>query len=453
MKRILAIFLIIAICLSFTSCEYTFLSVENLMRPPKLSGEDSVLQAAFEDSVSEFDNYVMKTPFNGNYRSSYILFDIDNDDVEEAIVLYSVPSKDNSVIAKIFEYSDGKWYNTSQINSNHSEVYEINFADINGDGCCEILLSWINTPHIDESIDSIRNLSYTLEIYKYDGIKTDLIVTESYTNLFFKDFNNNNSDEILLFKVNFSDIDNLTSVRLISFDKEYSVSYDKVINISDMLEINSIVSDKTVLDGKKISRVFVDGAFSETETITEIIEIDENNFEISLPIYHDNMSVNPGTLRKSKITCMDVDRDGIIDVPTIEIFPFSQRISNNKIEPLNLIVWSEYVNNSFVVKYKTILNSKLGHLAIIPDDFIGKTSAIYDEENLNLTFYSVNSKGVFESALFSFRIFTIPDWEENSYNYEMLNQNDTYVYSYLIFKADNYEVYKKYITENFFALK
>ena len=165
------------------------------------------------------------------------------------------------------------------------------------------------------------------------------------------------------------------------------------------------------------------------------------------------MSVNPGTLRKSKITCMDVDRDGIIDVPTIEIFPFSQRISNNKIEPLNLIVWSEYVNNSFVVKYKTILNSKLGHLAIIPDDFIGKISAIYDEENLNLTFYSVNSKGVFESALFSFRIFTIPDWEENSYNYEMLNQNDTYVYSYLIFKADNYEVYKKYITENFFALK
>lgn len=453
MKKVFKITLAILVCLSFTACENVFLSVENLMRPPKLSGEDSVLQAAFEASVSEYENIVMKTPFSGSYRSSYILFDINNDGKEEAIVLYSVPAEGNYVIAKIFENSNGEWLNTSQIYGNHSEIYEINFADINGDGCCEVLLSWMNSPYKDDNIDSTRNFSYTLEIYSYNGANTDLIVTESYTNLFFKDFNNNNSDEILIFKVNFSDINNLTTVRLLSFSEDYSVCYDKIVSISDMLEIVSIVSDNIVIDDKNVSRIFVDGAFSETETITEIIEINENNFEISLPIYHDNMSVHPKTLRKSKVTCTDIDNDGNIDVPTIEVFPFSQSISNEEIEPLNLVVWSEYVNNSFIVKYKTILNSKLGQLAIIPEEFIGRISAIYDEENFNLTFYSINSKGVFESALFSFRIFTIPDWEENSYNYEMLYQNDTYVYSYLIFKADNYDLYKKYITENFYALK
>ena len=136
----------------------------------------------------------------------------------------------------------------------------------------------------------------------------------------------------------------------------------------------------------------------------------------------------------------------------MQIFPFSQKILKDAREPLNLVVWSEYVNRSFNVKYKTLLNSKVGHLAIIPEDFIGKISAIYDEENMNLTFYSVNSKGIYDSALFSFRIFTIPDWEENSFNYEKLHENDTYVYSFLIFKADNYEKYKEFITDNFYAL-
>ncbi len=452
MKRIIKLFLVISICLSLTACEDAFLSVEKLMRPPKLSGEDSIIQAAFEASVSDEKNIVMKTPFSGNYRSSYILYDIDDDNKEEAIVLYSVPAEGDFVIAKIFKYSDGEWSNTSQIFGKRSEIYELNFADINGDGCNEILLSWVNTPDKGEIIDSNINLTYTLEIYSYDGVNADLITTESYTNLYIKDFNNNNSDEILIFKVDFSNLKNLTTARLLSFDNEYSVCYDIVTNISDMPEINNIVSDKIVSNGKKISRVFVDGVFNESEIYTEIIEIEETSFDISLPMYYDNASDKPSTLRKGNIYCMDVDKDGSIEIPTKEIFPFSQRISNDVKEPLNLVVWSEYVNRSFNVKYKTLLNSKVGQLAIIPEEFIGDITAIYDEENLNLTFYSVNMDGKIENALFSFRIFTIPDWEENSFNYEMLHQNDTYVYSYLIFNADNYKKYKDFITENFYAL-
>ena len=219
-----------------------------------------------------------------------------------------------------------------------------------------------------------------------------------------------------------------------------------------MPEINSIVSDKIVSNGKTKSRVFVDGTFNESEIYTEIIEIDEDNFTISLPLYNNNTSMLPSTLRVEKIYCMDIDGDGYVEIPTMEIFPFSQRINDENNEQLNLVLWSEFSNYSLNVKYKTLLNSKVGQLAIIPEHFIGKITAIYDEENLNLTFYSVNSGGKIENALFSFRVFTKPDWEENSFNYEMLSQNDTYVYSYLIFKADNYETYKKFITENFYAL-
>ena len=451
MKRIFKIVLISLVCLSLASCEHTFMSVEQLMRPPKLSGEDSILQDAFEASVEDEKDIVMKTPFGGDYRSSYILFDIDNDSIEEAIVLYSVPGDGNFVIAKIFEYSDGEWINTSQIYGKHSEIYEINFADINGDGCHEILLSWASKFDDDEILHNDLNVSYKLEIYSYDGVENDLIFTDSYTELFFKDLSNNKADEILMFKVNFSDINNLTTVRLISFNKNYSVSCDKVITISDMPEIKYVVSDNVILNGKKISRVFVDGTFNDSEIYTDIIEIDEK-FNMSLPLYNKAVSASPKTLRNDGIYCMDIDMDGIIEVPTMDIYPFSERINGEKSEPLNLIIWSEYVNNRFNVKYKSLLNIKVGHLAIIPEEFIGKITAIYDEENLNLTFYSVTTDGKIESALFSFRIFTVPDWEKNSFNYEKLHENDTYVYGYLIFKAENYDMYKKIILENFYAL-
>ena len=126
--------------------------------------------------------------------------------------------------------------------------------------------------------------------------------------------------------------------------------------------------------------------------------------------------------------------------------------SKDKSTPLELVIWSEHINNTFRVKFKTLVNSKVGHIAFIPEDFIGTVAVTYDEDNRNLTFYAIDSDGTISNALFSYRIFTLPEWEENTYNYEKIHENDTYVYAFLIFKADNYDSYKKYITENFYAL-
>lgn len=456
MKRVLAIFLILSVCLSFTSCEKKFFPVENLMRPPELSGEDRILQDAFEASVSDKENVVMKTPISGKNRSSYILFDIDNDGKEEAIVLYSVPAEGNHVIAELFKYSNGEWTIVSQIECNSDEVYEVDFADINGDDCNEIFISWSGL--ISESAESDTGYSFnatqTLMVYSYDGSKTNLILTKPYTNLFIKDLNNDKADEILIFKINVSDIINRTTVRIISFNNDYSIQYEDVTNITDMIEIDNIVCDSVVFSDKSVSRIFVDGAVNEFDIITEIIEIDKKTFDINLPLYNDNHTSQPRTLRKEIVYCFDIDKDGCIEIPSTEVFSYAHKISkdNKDIEPINLVVWSEFDKNSFNVKFKCLLNKEFGCLFFIADEFLENISIIYDEENLNLTFYSIDSNGTFKNALFSFRIFTIPDWEKNNFNYEKLHENDTYVYGYLIFRADNYKLYREFITENFYAL-
>lgn len=450
MKKIFSVLLsLVIICLSFTSCKSIFSPVDELMRPPRLSGDDKKLQEAFEKSVAEYDNVVMKIPISGKYKSSYNLFDIDGDDSDETIILYSVPFEGNSVIAEIFKYTGSEWVSVSKINTETNEIYEINFADINGDGCYEVLLGLTDENFID--VDSRLNLTHILNIYTYDGEKTELVAEELYSNIYIKNLNNDNTDELILFRNNFKNADNLTSARIISYNNDYSISYDNTTDISDMLEIQNIVSDKIVKNNVEYTRVFVDGSFSDTEFITEIIEIDESNFNVSLPLYSDNMSETPGTLRRNNLYCMDIGFDGTIEVPSTDVFPYSEKISEGKTIPLELVIWSEY-DDGFTVKYKTLLNSKVGHVAFIPDEFIGNVSVIYDEENLNLTFYSIDGDGNVEKALFSYRIFTVPQWEENSFNYEKIHENDTYVYSFLIFNSDNYDYYKKYISESFYAL-
>ncbi len=454
MKRIFALLLAVIICLSFTSCKDYFLPIDKLMRPPELSGGDKKLQEAFENSVSEYDNIVFKIPISGKYKSSYILFDFDSDGVEEAIILYSVPTMNNTNIVEILKYTDNKWTSISRISNGSYDIYEVDFADINGNGYNELLLGWTEITQNNDytNVDLSLNLSHTLTIYSYNEEKTDFVGTETYSNLFINDLNSDKAYEILLFNNSFSSNANLTSARILSYNKDYSVKYDNTTNITGVLEIESITSDRTVINGQNISRVFVDGAVSDTELITEIIQIDEKSFEVSLPLYYDNLSDNPSTLRNSNIYCLDVENDGYIEIPTLEEFPYSYKYYKDNTTPLELVIWSEHINNTLRVKFKTLVNAKLGHIAFIPEDFIGTVAVTYDEDNRNLSFYAVKSDGTISNALFSYRIFTLPEWEENTFNYEKIHENDTYVYAFLIFKADNYDSYKKYITENFYAL-
>ena len=454
MKRIFALILAVVICLSFTSCEGVLVSVDNLIRPPELSGTDKKLQEAFENSVSEYDSVVLKFPINGKYKSSYILYDIDNKGDDEAIILYSVPSLGSNVIAEIFKYNDDNWVSISKIIADSNHIDELDFADINGDGCNEFFISWSdshdNNEHLD--VNLTLNSSHSLKIYSYDGEEMKLVDEENYSNLFIKDLNNDKASEVVLFNNNISNIENTTSMRILSYNNDFSVKYNNTTVISDMLDIINIVSDR-VVDGKNsYSRIFVDGSVNESDVVTEIIEINEENFNVTLPLYTDNLRSTPSTLRNNIAICMDVAGDGSVEIPSIDVLPYSEKITDGESSPLNLVVWSEFKDNQFKVKYKTLIDMKVGYVAFIPEEYIGTMAVKYDEDNLNYTFYSIDSKGNIQSAVFSFRIFTLPQWEENSFNYESIYENDTYVYAFLIFKADNYNTYKQYISDYFFVL-
>ncbi len=453
MKKIIVILLGFAVCLSLMFAIYNINSVESLMRPPKLSGENRLLQQAFEQSVTNSDGIVMKNPLSGLYTSSYLFYDMNNDGIEEAFVFYSDLSEDSLACVSIFKMVDKTWSFVSKIKGQSEDFYEVNFADINGDKNSEILLSWKSNENLETvASDDFSSLgNRVLSVYSFDNASTTLLKTETYSNLYIKDLNNDNSDDFFFVNISLSGQEKKTTGRILSFNSNYSVSKEISVTLTGMLEVYNIVTDSVTDNENDITRIFVDGAISERGVITEVISVSHNDFSISLPLYEQNQSQQPSTLRDTRVFSMDFDGDNTVEIPTSELFPHSVRIAKgtNERSTLNLTIWNELNNIELTVDKKCVLNSSYEYLLIVDDSWINEISAIYDNNNSTLTFYYLNSDGEFENEIFSLRAFLIPNWEEDDAGYQKLIDNNTHVYGYKFENTQMQNDFEEYINDNF----
>lgn len=452
-RRALAIAaIIICICLCFSGCDFTVSSAKELIRPPKISGEISSLQQAFEKSISN-DFIQMKTPIKGENRSSYIIFDIDRDGNDEGLVFYSDQSVDEFARVAVFKYDSNEWKNISVIVGLAEEIYEAGFNDINGDGKYEILISW-STLNPDSSSDESLTLvgNRILTIYKFSNSAMTLLRTEDFTKLYVSDFNGDGADDIFLSTVNISYDANKTTGRIIIFNDDSSVSFEKSFSLIGMLDVVGITSDSVKLGEKSYTRIYVDGILSEAALVTDVIQFSPSDSKISLPLHSQASNDVPMTARSNKIYSSDINSDRIIEIPTLQELPFSKRIENNtdyKTNSLNLVVWSQLENNKPVPVLKTLYNKANNYYFIFEEDWISKITAVYNANSSLLVFYSVKN-GVITDKLFSVMTFSKSDWNSNKYDFDLLFDGDAYVYGYK-YEPNEY-ISKQKIKDNFVVI-
>lgn len=453
MKKLIAIIVCFVICLTFAGCDVNISSVDILMRPPKLSGKNSLLQQTFETTVGDSESIVMKSPISGEYRSSYLLYDLDNDSVSEALVLYSDPVKDEFAYVSVFKFLNDKWSFVSTIKGRSEEVYAVDFADINGDGIFEILISWSSSLSSDSLASTGLGSSNDriLAIYSYNGSSTTILKTENYTKLLVEDINGDEADELFIINISLSNQEKVTEGRIVSFDSEYSIDRDIKFSLTGMLDVYNIVCDSYTVDEETHSRVYVDGSISDTGIITEIIDVSHNTFEVSLPLYESNVSAQPVTLRDVRVYSQDFDNDGVVEVPTLEKLFGGVRFSDNSEQKndLNLTVWSEADGNELIVETKCLLNGTYGYMFIFPDEWIENITAVYNENTASISFYSIDYNETLISELFSIKAVLETSWEKDDADYTKFDENGVFVYGYLIIDEDNKDIYIDAIENNF----
>lgn len=437
---------VIAILLAFviflSGCEtLTLNSPENLVRPPKLSGEDGKLQAAFEKAVSEKGEYILKYPSAGEYRSAYIRYDCDNDGNDEAFVFYSLKSEEMLVHVYMLDYTGEEWIPVSDTPGEGNDVYSIEFCDLNGDGISEIFVGW-------SSIDSKANKKLSVYCSQKNSpeLNYNILAIESYTAMYIEDLDFDGEKEILMALINSTSDTYTTEARLLKMSESENSAYQisavgQVSLFSGTTSIMSIISGRS--DGRRY--VYVDEVAGDAY-LTEMLYWDRENNALASAITFDVVSVaSSPTSRSLPLLCKNIDRDDEIEIPVTTLLQDSSIVRKKTqgtevitiTENVYITSWKKYDDGNFSIAESYIKNED--------DCFIIK----YDEEKMSdwcvkfypdegmSQFFLRNNTGNPDADAESTLLFTISavDAKETISEATLLETGNKYQYAYKITEA------------------
>lgn len=308
LKKITSIICIVALLMACSGCSLNFFSVESLMSPPSQSGKNGEVQKAFQKLMAD-KKVQLKTPVYGEYQTSFILFDLNADGTEEALVFYSDSSVDASVRMALLECLNDTWVLSTDVKGSGTGVQDITFEDLNDDGSYEIMVGWSLFDNKTSKIVSVYNLAPAENgIF---SIKT--LGNEYYNEKSIVDFNNDGKKDIVLVY-----LDDSTDVQK-SYFRCFTVSslnefikYGEARISSTISTVAKIQSDTVKSNNGAFRRVFVDCMKTDSSMFTEMVYWDAEKTKLVRGLSKPAQT----TLRSSKIYCCDIDGDGILEIPS-----------------------------------------------------------------------------------------------------------------------------------------
>ncbi len=431
MKRIFALALLLAfLLLSFSGCTPTLANIDDLMRPPKLSGENAGIQEAFERSTAN-KTVKMNTPTAGSYRSSYVLYDIDGDSEEEVITFYSDAADETAVYMHILDFKSERWESVADIKGKGSEVYKIDFCDMNGDGISEIAVCW-------SLFESSGNKMLTVYTSSFSGDSQSIreLVSEPFTQTLYSDVNADGNDEIFLM-LNTSEHGQTRTVgKLFAMDSEFGIYCADAVELTPSLNILSLQSQAPNSEKNLPELIFADCVLDENTTVTEILYWDAVSHRLQAPLTADNRSVSPQTARTTGIASADIDKDGALEIPTVRVLPDAVSVTGDEEQPLTRTVWLGFDGEKLLEQKSCLMLYSSSYLFDFSETDGKKFSIINNISNRVCTFYRTRPDGTHGEPVFE--IITVPalEWERRRENgYTVLAESSSLVYAYRIFDS------------------
>lgn len=407
------------LCISFAGCSSVGLSVDSLMHPPKAVGEKAEIQALIDSVAGE--DYTLKYPQSGNYRSAITMKDIDSDSVEEAIAFYLPVGDIATVHLLLMDNKDGSWQVVGDYKSQSTAVESLNFCDLDGNGVLEIVPCWKTfSPNVNQ-----------LSVYIYeDGNTREIPSTYSCTTLLYGDFAEGGKDELML-------------LSLVSTDRDASATLIKLNdNKSELVELGTtalnpdVVSYSQVITGDVFEGQFgavIDGCTIDGEYTTQLIYY--NSYFDSLERIHftENVAYNQ-KLRTYPVMSEDIDGDSVIEVPAA--FKLGLEKDRTDVVAAAEIYWCHQTPAGTVM----LVSHRAASFAYsftfeIPKEWEGNFTAHTNFDTNEVTFYQW-SKDKTGSALLTVKICE-KDAGEDLSGYTLLCETESRSYFYKIPQSDN----------------
>ncbi len=372
-KKILSIILVVTVILTCSGCSLNFFSVESLLSPPKQPGKNGEVQEAFNELMKS-STLQLKTPSYGEYQTSIILKDLNNDATEEAIVFYSDASSiESSIRLALMEYKNKKWSVSADVKGAGNGVYDVSFVDLNSDGVDEIFVNWSLLDVKTAKIVSVY------EVAEKNNRATLNALANEYSNAqTFLDFDGDGNEDLVLIYLDDTGTVQKSFLRIFSLNKiGQLIKYGEVSLDSAISSVSSVSYDIAKNSkGEKYARLFVDCLKNDRMIFTEFVYWD---IKLSTPV-RAFKTPSVTNLRSVGIHCFDIDNDGLLEVPTVaKLFGdetnFTVSRSNDN-HTLSLVKWHHVKGDNKKGSYITLYNSMDNYLFKFP--WGNKVTVYYD---------------------------------------------------------------------------
>lgn len=342
-----------ALCAVFMSGCSLGGSVDSLLSPPKLSEEQTAVYDALIKAAGK--DIRLKYPRSGEYRSAFVFADIDGEPDREAVVFYEKAAETEgggNVRINIIDRRGGKWTSVYDHAGAGTGIDRILFSELGESGRQNVIIGY-----------TLLSGERSVQIYSYgDG----LLATEysdTYSTMFTADLERNGKNELILVRPG-------NQMRKASLS---SVSSDP--ESGEITETSSVALDETATEfvsvaagyvGKETPAIFIDG-LSGGQLTTEIIYSVDG--QLRNPLYLGESGLIEKTRRPSGYPCTDIDLDGVIEIPTLSLFPgYFEDSAGTKLYSTD---WNVFDNYSITKKYSSFYNVSEGYCFILPSRWDG----------------------------------------------------------------------------------
>lgn len=376
MKKKIA--LLAALCTIMCGCS-AGVSVENMLTPPRLLAEQNEIYDELKKSVGQ--NVKLKYPRSGDYRSAFVMYDIDDEDGEEALVFYeskNAAAGESALRLKFLDKSDGKWAAVYDLACAGSEVESISFSRLGTGGAIDIIIRYTLLNQSEKAFSVIRYA---------DKVPTTLY-SSAYSCLEVFDINGDGMDELVTVT---SDKTLGTATAMMFTNGENG--FEKLSEVSmyggsaDYLRVT-----KGRLN-ENTQALFFDYTKGGGQSGTDVVYCYGNRL-----FCPDSVGANPqsGIISRlvndymSEIYCYDIDSDGFVEIPSTTPLPGYEVLTLP--EQLCAVVWYTVADDNFSAKYYSYFSGKYRFALVFPSRWQGVVTAVTDFSNNEIVFISYDEE-------------------------------------------------------------
>lgn len=382
-KRIkaIAVTALILAASMLTGCASSGFDNSNLLRPPRTTGDKAQIQEIIEEKAG--GDYTLKYPKDGSYRSAIINKDLDGDEVDEAIVFYKPSLNDESTHILLIKNFGGTWKDIGDYSGGNTDIDKVEIGDITGSGTLDVIVGW------SDKNGSVCTLSsYIVQ----EKTSAEIKVKDTYNEFMLADMNGDKKQSIMMFSLVSESSD--ANVKMLQYDKESNSIFTRS-SVSMSNNANVLLSLQFGRATKETSGIFVDSYSVSGESETQFIYWDKKTSNLANPLNvqsDEKISLNPTIRPTGEQICMDINKSGIMNVPTIKPMPHNSTENNELIAYQT--TWNNYTpsSNSLSPVIDTVTDAEKGYYFIIPDEWKGKITARRSLYGNSLTFYLWNTE-------------------------------------------------------------